>query len=136
MEYFAKGIHIGKVLVAVEDGVPVLPERPSVQGSETDLVAQALRASGGRGGLAVSCAERLEDVSVELLREAQLLVTGSRAAAKVFEQLRPLGSCVVLPRWEPLANLDDWLTMGGAEEVELDEGMPRMSHLWRASHGL
>ena len=32
LEYFAKGIHIGKVLVAVEDGVPVLPSRPQVIG--------------------------------------------------------------------------------------------------------
>ena len=36
LEYFAKGIHIGKVLVAVEDGVPVLPSRPQVIGPAGD----------------------------------------------------------------------------------------------------
>lgn len=149
LEYFAKGIHIGKVLVAVEDGVPVLPARPEISGPVGDIVAQALRAAGSLGGLPVCCVERLEDVQEELFKEAQLLVTGSKAAAKVFQKLRPEGSCLVLPRWEPLANLDDWLTMGGASGVSHDfieeikrvcqsfmmQILPRMSHALQISDG-
>jgi len=112
LEYFAKGIHIGKVLVAVEDGVPVLPSRPQVIGPCGDMVTQSLRAAGTEeGGLRVHCVQCLEDV--QEIDQAEMVITTSKSVAAILKELRPEAGCIVLPQWEPLSNLDEWLTLGG-----------------------
>jgi NADPH:quinone reductase-like Zn-dependent oxidoreductase/aryl carrier-like protein len=125
LEYFSKGVHIGKVLVAMGEGdVPVLPAYPmSVQGPPGDLVAEALREvtgarprspADGRGG--AHCVPNLQAVaSVEELTDAQVVITCSRAVAHLAAAHAPGALCVELPRWEPVskASLDEWLALGG-----------------------
>lgn len=121
LEYFAKGIHVGKVLVAVEDGVPVLPSRPQVIGSAGDIMTQSLRAAGTEeGGVRVHCVQCLEDVP-EKLDQAQMVITTSKSVAAILKEVSPEAGCLVLPRWEPLSNLDEWLTLGGLVITSEDE---------------
>lgn len=121
LEYFAKGIHVGKVLVAVEDGVPVLPSRPQVIGSAGDIMTQSLCAAGTEeGGVRVHCVQCLEDVP-EKLDQAQMVITTSKSVAAILKEVSPEAGCLVLPRWEPLSNLDEWLTLGGLVITSEDE---------------
>eukprot|EP00435_Cladocopium_sp_Y103_P051260 s193_g15.t2 len=74
LEYFAKGIHIGKVLVAVEDG---------------DIMTQSLRAAGTEeGGVRVHCVQCLEDVP-EKLDQAQMVITTSKSVAAILKEVSP-----------------------------------------------
>jgi len=119
LEYFGKGIHIGKVLVAVEDGVPVLPRRPQVIGPN-DIVTQSLRAAGTEEGLRVHCVQSLEDMP-ENLCSADMVITSSKSVAAILKKLNPKARCLVLPRWEPLSSLDEWMTLEGHVIASEDE---------------
>jgi len=118
LEYFSKGVHIGKVLVGISDeGTPALPARPAaVDGPAFDAVTQALRgefgARGGPGG--VVCVPGLADLASEAqLDGATVVVTASRAVAAMAATARPGALVVELPKWEPLKNLGDWLQLSG-----------------------
>jgi len=127
LEYFSKGVHIGKVLVAVQN-CEVLPARPQkVEGPKDDLVSGCLQAvlsaSEGTGG--VLCAPTLSDLAETSLRSAQLVLTASPAVAAAVQVLNSQATCVTLPVWEPVMDLDEWLSLGGQifaseEEVEGD----------------
>nr|AQS99290.1 type I polyketide synthase [Gambierdiscus polynesiensis] len=116
LEYFSKGVHVGKVLVTVEE-TPVLPALPSaVSGPAKDVVAAALQAAisarWGKGG--VVCIPQLEALtSLEELNSAEAVVTASMAVASLVRSARPEVLCVQLPRWEPVRGIEDMLQLGG-----------------------
>jgi len=116
LEYFSRGVHIGKVLVTVEE-TPVLPALPTaVTGPEGDMVTEALRtaigAEDGPGG--VVCMPSLGAVAaLEDLARARVVVSASAAVGALAERVCPEAVCVQLPRWEPISGIDDWLQLGG-----------------------
>jgi NADPH:quinone reductase-like Zn-dependent oxidoreductase/aryl carrier-like protein len=116
LEYFSKGIHIGKVLIEIE-ATPVLPIRPAfVQGPAFDLVSQSLRTalSAGEGPGGVVCAPQLADVTaVEDLANAQVVLGASRVVAALAEVICPEALCIELPQWEPIKNITAWLPLRG-----------------------
>jgi len=126
LEYFSKGVHVGKILVELDD-TPALPARPRfVNGPVGDAVTQALRtalgAEAGPGG--VVCIPSLRAlVDVGDLQAAQVVVSASPAVIAIAEAVCPTALRVELPRWEPVAGIDDWLSLGGhVVAVEEEEG--------------
>jgi len=117
LEYFSKGVHIGKVLVSISENVPVSAARPTkVSGPLGDPVTQALQvalnAKPGLGG--VVCVPNLQALtSVEELRGAQVVLTASSAVAALAACMCPDALCVELPRWEAIKSLDEWLGLQG-----------------------
>jgi len=117
LEYFSKGIHVGKVLVTIEEETPVLPALPaSVAGPRKDIVVEALRlatdAADGPGG--VVCVPRLEALAnLDVLAGAEVVLTASAAVGALAKAVCPEALCVQLPRWEPISGMDDWLKLGG-----------------------
>eukprot|EP00931_Biecheleriopsis_adriatica_P072874 TRINITY_DN47262_c0_g1_i1.p1 TRINITY_DN47262_c0_g1~~TRINITY_DN47262_c0_g1_i1.p1 ORF type:complete len:2707 (-),score=546.64 TRINITY_DN47262_c0_g1_i1:209-8329(-) len=132
LEYFSRGVHIGKVLVAVED-CPVLPARPTaVRGPDGDVVAQSLRlslgAEDGPGG--VLCVPSLRDLIVSDLSTTQLIFTASPAVASAVKVTNPDTSCILIPEWEPVGDIDNWLALGGQiQALEEEEGQGDL-HEW------
>jgi len=129
LEYFSKGVHIGKVLVSIGEDVPVLPARPAtVAGLHGDAVAASVRvALAAKDGLhGVVCVPTFKTLAaVEDLVGARVVITGSRAVAAVATFVCPEALCVELPRWEPIGSLDSWLAHRGhvvATEQEEREG--------------
>ncbi|CAE7031249.1 ppsC, partial [Symbiodinium natans] len=127
LEYFSKGVHVGKILVAVEP-CEVRPRCPStVAGPKDDVVRQCLQAmlaaSEGPGG--VLCAPTIDSVTAADLQSAELVLTASPAVSAAAQVLNPEVTCVRLPSWEPVLDLDDFLCLGGhivaiEEETEGD----------------
>mmetsp|Transcript_65880 Transcript_65880/g.190015 ORF Transcript_65880/g.190015 Transcript_65880/m.190015 type:complete len:432 (+) Transcript_65880:671-1966(+) len=124
LEYMSKGVHIGKILIEIDDGVSVLPTAPcAVAGPRRDAVTQALRAQLGAkdssGGLV--CVPDIGALrTVDELRVAQVVVTASRAVVAIAESVCPEAIRIEVPRWEPLPAIDDWLALGG-EIVAVEE---------------
>ncbi|CAK0892769.1 unnamed protein product [Prorocentrum cordatum] len=119
LEYFSKGVHVGKVLVSIED-TPAIPALPrAVSGPPGDEVAATLRrslsAADGPGGLV--CVPSLQSLSTTAqLEGAQAIVTASGAVAALARAVCPGALCVQLARWEhlPASALDEWLSLGGS----------------------
>mmetsp|Transcript_16138 Transcript_16138/g.56290 ORF Transcript_16138/g.56290 Transcript_16138/m.56290 type:complete len:2677 (-) Transcript_16138:165-8195(-) len=128
LEYFSKGIHVGKVLVGMDD-TPVLPARPTaVSGPAGCLVTQALRAALGatsaKGGVVcVPDLGALMALGEGDLQGAQVVISASPAVIAIAEVVCPEAIRVELPRWEPIASIDEWLALGGhIVTVEEEQG--------------
>eukprot|EP00929_Paragymnodinium_shiwhaense_P111785 TRINITY_DN80072_c0_g1_i1.p1 TRINITY_DN80072_c0_g1~~TRINITY_DN80072_c0_g1_i1.p1 ORF type:complete len:3057 (-),score=764.27 TRINITY_DN80072_c0_g1_i1:103-9273(-) len=117
LEYFSKGVHIGKVLVSTEGETPVHPTRPNtVSGPQLDPVTQALRvASSAREGAGgIVCVPQFASLaSPAALEGARIVVTKSRAVAALTEAICPECLCVELAKWEPIKTVDPWLLLAG-----------------------
>eukprot|EP00928_Gymnodinium_smaydae_P019045 TRINITY_DN17271_c0_g2_i3.p1 TRINITY_DN17271_c0_g2~~TRINITY_DN17271_c0_g2_i3.p1 ORF type:complete len:2830 (-),score=446.37 TRINITY_DN17271_c0_g2_i3:271-8760(-) len=124
LEYFSKGVHIGKVLVTIEE-TKAYPARPmSVAGPALDAVSQTLRAglSAADGLSGVLCVPTLDDLkSQEDLLQARVVLTASRAVAEIAETLNPKSLCVELPRWEPVGSINEWLCLQHGHFVAVEE---------------
>ncbi|CAJ1394121.1 unnamed protein product [Effrenium voratum] len=130
LNFFAKGVHIGKILVSVED-VAVQPARPSrILRPPADFASQALKAKYGmdEGAGGVHCVPQLADASEELLApNARMVLTASGAVATMARELCPEATCVWLPRWEPVNSLDEWLKLGGFIRASEEEPIGDLS---------
>lgn len=117
LEYFSKGVHIGKVLVSIDSDTLVNPSCPAaLLGPPGDAVSQALKiqlnAEEAPGG--VVCIPHFRDLQAEKdLNGAHVVLTTSRAVADLARAIEPQALCVQLPKWEPVANLHAWLGLHG-----------------------
>jgi NADPH:quinone reductase-like Zn-dependent oxidoreductase/aryl carrier-like protein len=118
LEYFSKGIHIGKVLVAIGDDTLVHATQPSaILGPPSDAVTQALQSklcipNAPGGVLCIPALRALEKLETHLA-DAQVVLTTSRAVADFAGVLAPSALCIQLPKWEPIAGLNAWLGLKG-----------------------
>jgi len=132
LEYFSKGVHIGKVLVNVGD-TPVLPALPvAVTGPQRDVVADALRMaiSVGDGPGGVVCVPHFEALgSPEELAGAQVVISASAAVCALATTVCPEALTVQLPRWEPISRVTDWLRFEG-QLVAVEEEHGGGLHEW------
>jgi NADPH:quinone reductase-like Zn-dependent oxidoreductase/aryl carrier-like protein len=117
LEYFSKGVHIGKVLVSIGDDTLVHAACPAeVRGPQGDAFTQALRQKLRAGSLpgGVVCLPRLCNLEKESdLHGAQVVLTTSHAVAELASVLEPKSLCIQIPRWEPVASLNGWLGLHG-----------------------
>jgi len=129
LEYFSRGVHIGKVLVTVED-TPVLPALPrSISAPLGDTVAQALRNEIGvtEGVDGIVCLPNLQALKhLDVMRGAQAIVSASPAVIALARAVAPASLSLHLPRWEPFVRFDQYLQLRGhvvaVEEEENNEG--------------
>jgi len=139
LQYFSKGVHVGKILVEIDD-VPVLPMRPKglleTDATKQDLVSQYLKMH--LGGEAVEAPEVLTlpafdtllSTSDAALKDAKVVISASAPAIAAAAKLCPQATRIQLPFWEPFAvnasgGLDDWLMLQGevvAGEEDIAEG--------------
>jgi len=62
----------------------------------------------------VVCIPTLQDLQAETdLLGAQVVLTGSRAVNEAAGAIEPHALCIQLPKWEPIASLNDWLGLTG-----------------------
>jgi len=127
LEYFSKGIHVGKLLISIGQQTPVHAAHPStILGPVNDTMTQALKeklgATEGKGG--VVCIRNLSGLTnTHILDGAQMVLTSSRAVADVAHSLDPQMLSIILPHWEPIANVQEWFGLQGrfvATEEEKD----------------